>query len=184
MLDEQTASLKGDMAILAARRVDIAAALTMVKSAKAVNDESLAACIIGICLAAEHQTAAVKAFAIRQEADIAEKKKSLLLEVSVCPHHDTLSGLALKLEMTDLSIKQLETTSSAAMACSDVSNRFKMTNDVLKETALLKVSVLPLSPSTSGAITFQRPSANEQAADITMLGYLRDEDIHNAACKV
>ena len=99
-------------------------------------------------------------------------------------HPTTLSGQDIDLSLAQMGVSVLKTTSDEALRCHDVSNRYMKITRVLEQIAQLPVESWPLEPKTCGETTFLRASADEQAADVTALGQLRDEDLHRAVVAV
>ena len=198
ILATKTDVLTAQMPVLAAHTAAITAKLADVAQAKMVCDQSATSCIIAIHSAADEQMAAVDLRAIdektmvdlraneekimvdananRDKAAIAVCRMSLLQQVSDIPHHSTLSKCDIVLSFAKLEVGQLEEKGKAALCCEGVSNQFAMVTEVLNKIGQLVVSDLPFAPTHSGSITFQRTPAHAQAADITILGHLRDED--------
>ena len=180
ILATKTNVLIAQLPVLAAQTAAITAKLADIVQAKLVCDQSATSCIIAIHAAADEQMAAVDVRANRDKVAIAAGRMSLLQQVSEIPHHTTLSQCDISLSFAKFEVGQLEGTGKAALCCEGVSNRFTMITEVLSKIAQLEVSDLPIH---SGASTFQRTPPHLQAADITILGHLRDEDEHTKVCK-
>ena len=101
-------------------------------------------------------------------------------QVAEVQHPTTLSEQDIDLSLAQMGVSAVKTTSDAALSCHDVSNRFVKITHALEQVAQLPVASWPLEPKTCGETTFLRASAEEQAADVTALGQLRDEDAHRA----
>ena len=99
-------------------------------------------------------------------------------------HPTTLSGQDIDLSLAQMGVSVLKTTSDEALRCHDVSNRYMKITRVLEQIAQLPVESWTLEPKTCGETTFLRATAEEQAADVTALGQLRDEDVYRAVVAV
>ena len=206
ILATKTDALTAQLPVLAAHTAAITVKLADIAQAKMVCDQSATRCVIAIHAAADEQMAAVDVRAIdektmvdlraneekimvdananRDKAAIAACRMSLLQQVSDIPHHSTLSQCDIVLSIAKLEVGQLEVTGRAALCCEGLSNQFTVVTEVLNKIDQLAVSDLTLAPTHSGASTFQRTPVHAQAADITILGYLRDEDVHAAEEKL
>ena len=120
----------------------------------------------------------------REHAAIATNEATLMWQTAEVQHPTTLSGQDIDLSLAQMGVSVLKTTSDDALRCHDVSNRYIKITRVLEQIAQLPVESWPLEPKTCGETTFLRASAEEQAADVTALGQLRDEDLHRAAVAV
>ena len=105
-------------------------------------------------------------------------------QVAEVKHPTTLSGQDIDLSLAQMGVSAMKMTSDEALSCHDASNRFVKITHALVQIAQLPVASWPLEPKTCGETTFLRASAEEQAADVTTLGQLRDEDLHRAVIAV
>ena len=120
----------------------------------------------------------------REHAAIATNEAMLMRQAAEVLHPTTLSGQDIDLSLAQMGVSVLKTSSDEALSCHDVSNRYMKITRVLEQIAQLTAESWPLEPKTCGETTFLRASAAEQAADVTALGQLRDEDVHRAIVAV
>jgi hypothetical protein len=173
ILVTKTDALTAQLPVLAAHTAAITAKMADVAQAKMVCDQSATRCVIAIHAAADEQMAAVDVRAIDEKTMVDLRANEEKIMVDANANRDKAAIAACRMSL----LQQV----------SDIPHHSTLSQcDIVLSIAKLEVGQLEvtLAPTHSGASTFQRTPAHAQAADITSLGYLRDEDVHAAEEKL